>query len=143
MKIFTIGFTKTTAENFFSRLSSAGVKKIIDARLKNGSQLAGFAKAKDLKFFSKQLCNASYVHNLSLAPTQEILDAYKKKEITWSQYEERFNNLMKIREIEKFEPKEFENACLLCSEDEPHFCHRRLVVEYLKEKWGNVEIIHL
>ena len=143
MKIFTIGFTKTTAENFFSRLSSAGVKKIIDARLKNGSQLSGFAKAKDLKFFSKQLCNASYVHDLNLAPTQEILDAYKKKEITWGQYEERFNNLMKIREIEKFEPKEFENACLLCSEDKPHFCHRRLVVEYLKEKWGNVEIIHL
>tara|TARA_B100000989_G_scaffold235497_1_gene182337 strand:- start:361 stop:792 length:432 start_codon:yes stop_codon:yes gene_type:complete len=143
MKIFTIGFTKTTAENFFSRLSSAGVKKIIDARLKNGSQLSGFAKAKDLKFFSKQLCNANYVHDLNLAPTQEILDAYKKKEITWGQYEERFNNLMKIREIEKFEPKEFENACLLCSEDKPHFCHRRLVVEYLKEKWGNVEIIHL
>ena len=83
------------------------------------------------------------MHDLNLAPTQEILDAYKKKEITWGQYEERFNNLMKIREIEKFEPKEFENACLLCSEDKPHFCHRRLVVEYLKEKWGNVEIIHL
>lgn len=143
MKIFTIGFTKTTAENFFSRIKTSGAKKIIDTRLKNVSQLAGFAKGKDLEFFSKEICGADYEHNLELAPTKEILDAYKKKEITWQKYESDFIELIRDRAIENIDPEELNNSCLLCSEDTPHFCHRRLVAEYLKKAWKSIEIIHL
>jgi uncharacterized protein (DUF488 family) len=143
MKLFTIGFTKTTAEGFFFRLSQAKVKKIIDVRLNNVSQLAGFAKKDDLKFFAKTICNAGYEHIPDLAPTQGMLDEYKKSKGTWSAYAERFLNLMALRKIETIDRSRLDEGCLLCSEDKPHHCHRRLVAEYLKEKWGDVEIEHL
>jgi len=144
MKIFTIGFTKTTAEHFFSRLKKAGVKKVVDVRLNNVSQLAGFAKKNDLRYFLKTICGIDYEHRPELAPTQDILDDFKKKKGEWSAYEEKFLRLMEQRRIEDAVPREaVEGACLLCSEDKPHHCHRRLVVEYLKEKWGDIEIGHL
>jgi len=143
MKLFTIGFTKTTAEGFFSRLSKAKVKKLIDVRLNNVSQLAGFAKKDDLKFFTKTICNAGYEHIPELAPTQSMLDEYKKSKGTWSAYAEKFLNLMAQRKIETIDRSRLDEGCLLCSEDKPHHCHRRLVAEYLKEKWGDVEIEHL
>lgn len=143
MKLFTIGFTKTTAEGFFSRLSKAKVKKLIDVRLNNVSQLAGFAKKDDLKFFAKTICNAGYEHITELAPTQSMLDEYKKSKGTWSAYAEKFLKLMAQRKIETIDHSRLDEGCLLCSEDEPHHCHRRLVAEYFKEKWGDVEIEHL
>ncbi len=143
MKLFTIGFTKTSAENFFDRLKKSGVKKIIDVRLNNISQLSGFAKAKDLKYFSKEIANIDYEHNLDFAPTKELLSLYRNKEINWEEYEKIFNQLMKDRAVEKLNNQNLENACLLCSEDKPHFCHRRLIAEYLKEKWNDLKIIHL
>ena len=144
MKIFTIGFTKTTAEHFFSRLKKAGVKKVVDVRLNNVSQLAGFAKKNDLRYFLKTICGIDYEHRPELAPTQDILDDFKKKKGEWSVYEEKFLRLMEQRRIENAVPREaVEGACLLCSEDKPHHCHRRLVVEYLKAKWGDLEIGHL
>ena len=144
MKLYTIGFTKTTAELFFSRLKDAGVKRIIDVRLNNVSQLSGFAKKKDLQYFLKEICGIDYEHRPELAPTQEILDDYKKHRGDWSAYESRFFKLMRQRRIEEtISPSLVEEGCLLCSEDKPHNCHRRLVGEYLKEKWGNVEVKHL
>ena len=144
MKVFTIGFTKTSAESFFLRLQKAGVKKVLDVRLNNVSQLAGFAKSDDLCYFLKALCGIEYTHLKELAPTKEMLDAYRKKKGQWTDYEKQFLELMKSRRIEETIPREtIDGACLLCSEDKPHNCHRRLVAEYLKSKWGNLDIVHL
>lgn len=146
MKVFTIGFTKTTAERFFSRLANGGVARVLDVRLNNRSQLAGFAKRDDLEFFLRALCQIDYFHEPMLAPTQDILDALKKRKGAWEDYERAFLTLMRERRIEeKLEPSLFDNACLLCSEDKPHNCHRRLVVEYLTEAWpeADLEVVHL
>ena len=144
MKVHTIGFTKTTAESFFSRLAKAGVRKVVDVRLNNVSQLAGFAKKKDLPYFLREICNIAYEHRPELAPTQDILDDYKKARGDWGTYEEGFLKLMEKRRIEELIPRStMSDVCLLCSEDKPDHCHRRLVAEYLKKKWGHMEINHL
>ena len=144
MKVFTIGFTKTSAESFFERLQKAGVKKVVDVRLNNVSQLAGFAKKDDLRYFLRAICGIGYEHQAEFTPTQEMLDAYKKHGGDWAEYEKQFLDLMASRRIEQVIPRDkLEGACLLCSEDKPHHCHRRLVVEYLQEKWGGLEISHL
>lgn len=144
IKLFTIGFTKKSAAKFFGLLRDAGIRRVIDTRLNRTSQLAGFTKEQDLPFLLREICHADYEPQPLLAPTQDILSAYKKKLIDWNAYEERFNALIRDRHIEsKLQPEQFSNACLLCSEDKPHQCHRRLVAEYLREKWGDVEVKHL
>ena len=144
MKLFTIGFTKKSAEQFFTKLKRAGVRKLVHIRLNNVSQLAGFTKKDDLRYFAKTICNMDYEHLPALAPTKDILDAYKKNKGDWSVYELQFLDLMRKRRIEDAVSREtLDGACLLCSEDKPHHCHRRLVAEYLKEKWGDVQIEHL
>ncbi len=144
MKIFTIGFTKKSAESFFAKLKSAGVKRLIDIRLNNVSQLAGFAKQDDLRYFAKTICDIDYVHLTDLAPTKDILDAYKKDNGNWQLYQSNFLELMKNRRVEDNVARALlDSGCLLCSEDNPDHCHRRLVAEYLKEKWGEVEIEHI
>jgi len=144
MKLYTIGFTKTSAESFFTRLEKAGVKRVVDVRLNNVSQLAGFAKKNDLRYFLKAIGGIDYAHRPVLAPTQEMLDAYRKKRSDWSDYEKRFLDLMATRRIEQAVRRDvIDGSCLLCSEDKPDHCHRRLVAEYLKEKWGDLEIAHL
>lgn len=144
MKLFTIGFTKTSAEFFFTRLQKAGVKSVVDVRLNNVSQLAGFAKKNDLRYFLKAICGVEYVHRPELAPTKEILHAYKKNNGDWSVYQGEFLKLISKRQIENTIPRDaMDDACLLCSEDKPHHCHRRLVAEYLRDKWSNIEIHHL
>lgn len=144
IKMFTIGFTKKTAEQFFSSLIRSGVKRVIDIRLNNVSQLAGFAKRDDLRYFLQAVGGIDYVHCLDLAPTQEILDAFIRKKGTWSIYERDFLALLSQRRVEeKITTDMLQGACLLCSEDKPVQCHRRLVAEYFSEIWGNIEIIHL
>jgi uncharacterized protein (DUF488 family) len=144
IKIYTIGFTQTSAEEFFGKLIKSGVKKIVDARLNNSSQLAGFAKKDDLRYFLKALGNIDYIHMPILAPSEEILTDYKKNKGDWPTYEIKFLALMAERRIENIiSPAELDQACLLCSEHIPEHCHRRLVAEYLKNKWGNVDIEHL
>lgn len=144
MKLFTIGFTQKRAEVFFSKLKSAGVKRLIDTRLNNQSQLAGFAKKDDLQYFLKEIGEIDYVHLPQLAPTQEMLDAYKKQKGAWETYEQVFHKLITLRKIEEeYNPELFDQACLLCSEHYPLNCHRRLVAEYLRDKWGGIEIEHL
>ncbi|WP_449419313.1 DUF488 domain-containing protein [Phormidium nigroviride] len=142
--LFTIGFTQKSAEQFFEMLIDAGVRRVIDTRLNNVSQLAGFAKRKDLEYFLRKVGNIEYIHVLDLAPTQDILDDYKKKKGDWETYEHKFLKLMKVRQIEeKISPDILDGGCLLCSEAKPHNCHRRLVAEYLSDKWGNLKICHL
>ncbi|HFE9768587.1 TPA: DUF488 family protein [Acinetobacter baumannii] len=134
MTIYTIGFTKKSANKFFNLIKQNHVKKIIDVRLNNVSQLAGFAKRDDLKFFLREICNCDYEHVPDLAPTDEILKPYKKGDIPWDSYKDLFLNLMARRNIEKhISLQQFENECLLCSENLPHQCHRRLVIEYLQQ----------
>lgn len=145
VNVATIGFTKSSAERFFDRLLKAGVRKVVDVRLHNTSQLAGFAKADDLAYFLRKIGDIEYAHQPLLAPTDPILKAYKKEKGDWRVYEERFLTLMAERQIEKrFKPAMFVGTCLLCSEDKPHYCHRRLVCEYLNEKWnGGLDVHHL
>jgi uncharacterized protein (DUF488 family) len=144
MKIFTIGFTKTSAEAFFARLQRAGVKRLVDVRLHNVSQLAGFAKRDDLRYFAKTICGIDYVHRPELAPTEEMLEGYKKQGGDWPRYEKRFLDLMAARQVETtIAPEALDGGCLLCSEDRPGHCHRRLVAEYLEDRWRNVDIEHL
>lgn len=145
MEIYTIGFTQTTAERFFDRLADAGVKRLLDVRLSNSSQLAGFAKAKDLPFFLNRLIGAEYRHEPMLAPTQELLDAYKKHKGDWATYEHGFLELMRKRHIEsRLSRGDFEKpTALLCSEPTPEHCHRRLVCEYLAAHWSDLQPVHL
>jgi len=143
VKLFTIGFTKTTAEKFFSRLQNSGAKKLVDVRLNNVSQLAGFAKRDDLRYFADRICRMEYEHIPALAPTQDMLDEYKKGSGAWEQYASKFLALMSSRHIENLDRTNLDAGCLLCSEDKPHHCHRRLVAEYLRDKWPDVEIVHL
>ena len=144
MRLFTIGFTKKSAQTFFSKLKESGAQRIVDVRLNNVSQLAGFAKKNDLQYFLRQICDMEYVHLPFLAPTQDMLDRYKKDQGDWRDYEKDFMNLMQRREIETSVPEHLiSNACLLCSEEKPNHCHRRLVAEYLRSHWSDLEIIHI
>lgn len=145
MEITTIGFTQHTAESFFGRLRTARIEQLIDVRINNVSQLAGFAKRDDLRFFLRELCDASYVHETLLAPTDTLLKEYRDKSISWTEYEKRFLGLMEERAIEDRVPRELfaKRSALLCSEHTPEKCHRRLVADYLGEHWGNLTVVHL
>jgi uncharacterized protein (DUF488 family) len=145
MNIYTIGFTKKNAQTFFNFINSEKISTLIDVRLNNISQLAGFAKRDDLKFFLKEICATDYLHIPDLAPTKEILNAYKKGDITWQLYEDEFLELMAKRNVERIiKPDWVKDSCLLCSEHEPHHCHRRLVVEYLNDSTDlNLKVKHL
>lgn len=144
MRVYTIGFTKISASDFFELLRESGAKRLVDVRLNNVSQLAGFAKRDDLEYFLQKLCRIKYIHLPELAPTKEMLDAYRNDHRDWDIYEREFIDLMTQRRIEKMGIKRIiSNSCLLCSEDKPDNCHRRLVAEYLNRYWGDVEIVHL
>lgn len=142
--LYTIGFTKKSAEEFFTKLRDAGVKRVLDIRLYNASQLAGYTKKDDLAYFLRAIGGMEYVHNTDFSPTKELFDGLKKQKGEWSVYEKGFIKLITKRKIEDIYPKKFfDGACLLCSEDKPTHCHRRLVAEYLAKKWGDVEIRHI
>ena len=144
IRIFTIGFSGKSAKEFFEILQKAGVKRVADIRLNNVSQLAGFTKKKDLEYFLQAIAGIKYTHMTELSPTEDILDDYKKKKIGWEEYVKRFNQLLQDRNpIASLKPEDFDQACLLCSETKPEKCHRRLVAEYFRDKWGNVVIKHL
>ena len=145
MEIYSIGFTQKSASQFFGALKSAGIRRLMDVRLNNKSQLAGFTKNTDLPFFLRELCDASYIHEPLLAPTQEMLDDYKKKKGNWADYEELFLALMVKRDISNaLDPRTFqEPTVLLCSEPTAEKCHRRLVLEYLQRHWDGLIIRHL
>lgn len=144
MKLFTIGFTKTSAEEFFTRLQAAGVRRIVDVRLNNTSQLAGFAKAQDLEYFLRATSGIDYVHMPEFAPTQEILDAFKKKKGSWEEYERSFSELITERKLPELGASTLRDRdCLLCSEDTPEHCHRRLLAECFEDRIENLSVHHL
>lgn len=149
IRIYTIGFTKKTAEQFFELLEKNNIKTIFDVRLNNSTQLAAFSKGKDLEYFLRKILSVNYIHDINFSPTKEILDDYKKKKINWIKYEEEFNKLLIERGLESYIKNELESKldgmCFLCSEDTSEYCHRRLVVEYIKDilKGEEIEIIHI
>jgi uncharacterized protein (DUF488 family) len=143
LKLFTIGFTKTTAESFFTRLIEAGVTRVIDVRISNSSQLAGFAKQADLEYFLRAIAEIDYEHHLELAPTEELFKMYRGGG-SWEDLEAGYTALLAERRVEEqLDRERFDGVCLLCSEHEPSQCHRRLAAEYLASRWGGVEIEHL
>jgi uncharacterized protein (DUF488 family) len=144
MRLFTIGFTQKSAEQFFRLLIDAGVKQVVDTRLNNRSQLAGFSKVDDLPFFLRSIGDIAYRHAPDMAPTQEMLDRYKKLKGAWKDYEDEFNALLTQRNlIASVSLPELADSCLLCSEHEPKHCHRRLVAEYLRGFRPELEVVHL
>ena len=142
-EIFTIGFTKKTARQFFERLRSAGVRTVIDTRLNNSGQLAGFSKKQDLEYFADQLLGAKYLHWADAAPTEQMLTAYKSGELNWEKYEAAYRRLIESRRIQdSIFARKLDGACLLCSEDKPEHCHRRILAEYLAERLPERLLIH-
>lgn len=142
---FTIGFTAKRAEDFFNLLTSRNIKTILDVRLNNKSQLSGFAKKEDLKFFLNKIGKIAYIEASDLAPEADMLKRYQHKEITWEEYADRYLNLITKRNVERLINKDqVIGNCLLCSEHLPHHCHRRLAAEYLNSHWGGqLTITHL
>ena len=146
MIIYTIGFAQKNSERFFNLIRNNEIEVLIDIRLNNKSQLAGFTKGNDLPFLLKEICNCKYVHKIDYAPSKDILSAYQKKEIDWQEYEKRFLPLIEKRKIEcDFERSflAYKKVCLLCTEPTPEMCHRRLVAEYLKRKLPGISIVHI
>jgi uncharacterized protein (DUF488 family) len=145
IKLFTIGFTKKNAQQFFSLLQQGGVRKVLDTRLNNVSQLAGFTKRDDLSFFLREVAGIGYEHAEQLAPTGQMLKRYKKGEISWDTYAGEYQALIQKRRMEShFKPDDLDGICLLCSEATPHHCHRRLAAEFFQQQLGcGVDIIHL
>lgn len=145
MEIYTIGFTQKTAAEFFESLKRREIERLVDVRVSNTSQLAAFAKRDDLTYFLEELVGADYVHEPLLAPTKELLKAYRDGDIDWATYEIAFLDLMAERRIEDVIPRELfaKRTVLLCSEATPEQCHRRLVLDYLDGAWGDVQAVHL
>lgn len=144
INLYTMGFTKKSAEVFFGKIQDAGVQKVIDIRLNNACQFSGFAKKNDLAYFLNTICGCDYRHEPLLAPTKPILDTYKDETISWPEYQKQFNALLKERRAhELVGASELHRACLLCSEDTPDNCHRRLVAEYFRDHFNGLEITHL
>jgi uncharacterized protein (DUF488 family) len=145
MEIYSIGFTQKSAREFFDTLKAHGIERLLDVRLNNTSQLAAFAKQADLAYFLSEICGAGYEHEPLLAPTQEMLDSYKKKKGSWDDYTEAYLSLIRSRKVETALAKESfqKKTVLLCSEATAEHCHRRLALEYLQKHWEGVEIHHL
>ena len=145
MEIYSIGFTQKSAREFFDTLKAHGIERLLDVRLNNTSQLAAFAKQADLAYFLSEICGAGYEHEPLLAPTQEMLDSYKKKKGSWDDYTEAYLSLIRSRIVETALAKDSfqKKTVLLCSEATAEHCHRRLALEYLQKHWEGVEIHHL
>ena len=143
--LYTIGFTKKSAEQFFELLKKHQVNKLIDVRINNGSQLAGFAKGSDLSYFLKQIGGIGYRHIIDFAPTKELLSDYRAEKVSWTEYEKIYTNMLDKRSVNaKYKLENFDKCCFLCSEETPEYCHRRLLAEHLKKQDPeNVRIVHL
>ena len=145
MTIYTLGFTQKNATDFFNLIRSNSIEILIDIRLNNKSQLAGFTKGTDLSFFLKEICNCEYQHCIEFAPTKDILDRYKKQDNDWNEYEKSYIPLIARRGVTDIFIKQFgaySKVCLLCSEASPEKCHRRLLAEFLVQTI-DAHIVHL
>lgn len=139
-----MGFAGKSAAEFFELLRINRVRRVLDVRLHNTSQLAGFTKKDDLKYFLRELCNMEYFHVTELAPAPELLKAYRKPPHDWEAYASGYLRLLADRDVaNQIDRKLFKDGCLLCSEERPDHCHRRLAAEYLQAHWKNIKISHL
>ena len=141
MKLYTIGYAGKTAQEFFTILRNAGIKKVIDVRLYPSTKDSGFAKSKDLAFFLRVLCRISYEHRKEFAPTATLLKGYKEGSISWTEYEEQYGNICQARRF--MLTPDMDGCCFLCTEPISEKCHRRLLVEYLAKQGEDVEVVHL
>lgn len=145
MEIYTIGFGRKSAREFFEILKENEIQHLVDVRLRNTTQLAGFTKKHDLEYFLDEIAGIAYTHMPDLSPTDELLDGYRKGNISWPGYEEIFFDILESRKIEELLPQDMfkQRTVLLCSEPTADQCHRRLIVEYLQRHWEGVEAVHL
>lgn len=146
MEIYTIGFTSRSAREFFTIIKEAGISRLLDIRLKNKSQLAGFSKYPDVSYFLEALCSCAYEHDVELAPTKDMLDQYRKDHV-WNRYETEFQALLACRHDSisaRYSEDYFTKpTVLLCSEPTPRHCHRRLVAEFFASRYKDVRIVHI
>lgn len=143
--IYTIGYTKKSLEQFIRLLQQAGVDAVLDIRLRNTSQLAGFSKRDDLEFLLRAGFGIQYEHRPDLAPTPEILDGYKDSG-DWAAYEADFCRLLEERQADTAGREllaRYRRPCLLCAEPAAGKCHRRLVAEWWAGHLPGVEVEHL
>lgn len=145
MDVYSIGFTHKTARGFFDTLKANRIERLLDVRLSNTSQLAGFTKQSDLEYFLKEICGAEYVHEPLLAPSEDLFRAYRKEHGSWDALASGYLKLLKARRVESvLKPADFKRrTVLLCSEATPDQCHRRLALEYLQKHWADLKIHHL
>ena len=144
VRVFTVGCAGKDAREFFTILKRVRVRKVVDVRLYNTSQLAGFSKRRDIEYFLQAIVGVGYVHQPIMAPTKRLLNDYKKGLVSWPQYEAEFKEIIAGRQIEKcIESIDIDMACFLCSEAVADRCHRRLVVEYLAGCFQDVLIEHI
>jgi len=144
IQLFTIGFTHKSAEQFFNLLRRNAVTTLVDTRINTTSQLSGFAKGSDLKFFAKEIADIPYTHRVDMAPTKDLLARYRAGELTWAEYEVEYLNLLDLRRLgDHVHIENLHGNCLLCSEHKPDQCHRRLLAEYLRARFAGVEVVHL
>lgn len=144
IRLFTIGFTHKSAEQFFNLLRKNAVTTLVDTRINNTSQLSGFAKGSDLRFFAQEIAGIAYTHRVDMAPTKELLTRYRAGQMTWAEYEVEYLNLLDLRRLgDHVRIEDLHGNCLLCSEHKPDQCHRRLLAEYLQARFAGVEVTHL
>lgn len=143
-RIITIGFVGKSAEQFFTILKDAGVQTVLDVRLYNSSQLAGYTKSSDLPFLLRAIVGAGYLHLPAFTPTKQLLNGYKKGEFTWSEYEREYAAILDRRQPHRdLNPEDIDGGCLLCAEPTADQCHRRLAAEHLQRIWPSLAITHL
>ena len=140
MKIYTLGFTKKSAREFFEILKDNNIEQIVDVRLNNTSQLAGFTKKKDLEFFLEEMGSIDYIHLDILAPDKEL-----RKIKDWEEYSQKYLELIEKRDILNVINTDIfqKRSCLLCSEPSAEDCHRSILADYIKKHWENVKVVHL
>ena len=144
ISLYTLGFTKKNASKFFGLLEQNNIKRLVDIRINTSSQLSGFAKDEDLKYFLERIVHIEYIYIPDFAPTKELFNSYREKKLSWEEYEIEYQNLIRTRKVrEKYSVDDFDGNCFLCSEDLPDKCHRRLLVEYLKNNRDDIIIKHL
>lgn len=144
MEVYTAGFTKWLAEDFFEKLNALNINKLIDIRLRPNSQLSGFTREVNFSYFLKKLSHVEYEHQINLAPTKELLNRRRKNNLSWPEFESEYLNLL-TEDILEYCFKEIskQNILFLCSESEPQFCHRRVLTDKLLSLNSELKVTHL
>ena len=144
MQIFTIGYTKKSAREFFGLIKANEIDVLVDVRLYNNTQLAGFSKSRDLEFFLAALCGCGYVWAKQFAPSPALFNDYKSGQIDWAACEAVYRDFLNAHTgLDFFRLYRNKRICLLCAEETPECCHRRLLAEKIADEYDGTEITHL